>query len=146
MTNVLSRIKQIQQPRGGLINPKELEVIEFNDNLVLSPECISPMSMGLMIDYLTRWRLCGDKKEAFSISISGGRRVHGENGCYESLDKSYCVHSQSVRCRNIPTERGRPYQPDLLQFADRSFRFIPFEGHALLGPIHQKGQYGEGPA
>ena len=86
MTNVLSRIKQIQQPRGGLINPKELETIKFEDDLVLFPECISPMSMGLMIDYLTRWQLSGDKEEAFSISISGGRRVNREVECYELLD------------------------------------------------------------
>lgn len=51
-----------------------LKITEFDDGKVLGQERIHPTTMGMIVDYLTRWQY-GDKiDDAFQISIFGGIR------------------------------------------------------------------------
>lgn len=56
MYSVTQRIKQITQPRGGYVKPKDFSVTVLDDKVVLNPlENIHPTLMGLVVDYLTRY-------------------------------------------------------------------------------------------
>ena len=82
MVSVVNRIKAIKQPRGGYINPKDLERIQFDDGIELGPESIHPSTTGLIIDYLTRFNQGSPVKKAFEISFMGadlaGRTKYAE--------------------------------------------------------------------
>jgi hypothetical protein len=72
MATVMQRIKQIKQPRGGFIPPKTLEQAQFLDSHELNTvENLSPMVMGIMVDYLTRYAQTGSVEEAFAIPLRG---------------------------------------------------------------------------
>lgn len=75
--SVTQRIKQINQPRGGYINPRTLEVVSLGEGVdVLNPgETVSPGLIGSAVDYLTRFMLGDSVKEAFAISMLGARRI-----------------------------------------------------------------------
>lgn len=75
--SVTQRIKQINQPRGGYINPRTLEVVSLGDGIdALNPgETVSPCLIGSAVDYLTRFMLGDLVKEAFAISMSGARCI-----------------------------------------------------------------------
>ena len=75
--SVTQRIKQINQPRGGYINPRTLEVVSLGDGIdALNPgETVSPGLIGSAVDYLTRFMLGDPVEEAFAISMLGARRI-----------------------------------------------------------------------
>ena len=51
-----SRARTVEQPRGGYINPKIMERVQFEDGITLNPESVAPVTMGMIVDYLTRIR------------------------------------------------------------------------------------------
>ena len=81
MASVTQRIAEIKQPRGGYLKPSEFEKIIINDGLQLGPENISPSTVGLAVDYLSRFVMEREKNpklpirfaanKAFEISIIG---------------------------------------------------------------------------
>lgn len=75
--SVTQRIKQVKQPRGGYINPKELTVVSLGDGAdALNPvENIHPSLMGLAVDYMTRFMTGSSAKDAFAISLSGAQII-----------------------------------------------------------------------
>lgn len=90
MASVTARIKIVKQPRGGYIKPSMFESISFNDGHVLfDNENIHPSIVGLVVDYMTRFLMNHDVKDAFSISICGALRAEqfGCNGSLAELNK-----------------------------------------------------------
>ena len=76
MKSVTQRIKEIKQPTGGYLNPKELEVIELQDGVELYlKENISAGLIGMAVDYLTRYINSGNLKGSFKISLMGAEKV-----------------------------------------------------------------------
>lgn len=73
MVSVTQRIKQIKQPRGGYIPPKLMHQQFFEDGKLLGEENISPAQMGVIVDYLTRFKQTGDFEQAFDIPLKGLR-------------------------------------------------------------------------
>lgn len=72
MASVTQRIKEIKQPRGGYINISEFDIKNFNDGKTLNEnENIHASVIGMVVDYMTRFIMGADKKEAFKISIMG---------------------------------------------------------------------------
>ncbi len=55
--SVTQRTKNVKQPRGGYINPKELQTESLGPGIeTLNPaENVSPNLVGLAVDYLTRF-------------------------------------------------------------------------------------------
>lgn len=72
MFSVTQRIKQVKQPHGGYINKKLFDVNYLNgDELDIKQENISPSTVGLVVDYLTRLYFKKDIFEVFDISLRG---------------------------------------------------------------------------
>lgn len=76
MVSVMARVKQVKQPRGGYINPKEFNVFELIDGIDLYPtENIHATLMGIVVDYLTRFTLGTSLEDAFKISLQGAFNI-----------------------------------------------------------------------
>lgn len=72
MSTVTGRLKEVKQPRGGYINPKDFEVVMINDGKVLNDnENIHASIVGLAVDYLTRFMMGTEREKAFEISYKG---------------------------------------------------------------------------
>lgn len=87
MTSVTQRIKQIKQPRGGYIKPKEFNITVLDDDIELNQtENIHSSLVGLAVDYMTRYSGGTNLKEAFRISIMGASLI-GEDKFAQKLLK-----------------------------------------------------------
>ena len=79
MKSVTQRIKEIKQPRGGFVNPKLFDEIMLGESDQLNEqENIHPSLVGLAVDYLTRYTLGANVKDAFRISFLGARLINAE--------------------------------------------------------------------
>lgn len=77
MYSVTSRIKMIKQPYGGYVKPKDMKVIELNDDINLyEKENIHAILIGLTVDYLSRFSFGTPLKKAFHISLRGASLVN----------------------------------------------------------------------
>lgn len=74
MVSVTARVNAVKQPRGGYINPAVMKCQQLDDGSSLGEESISPSTMGMVVDYMTRFTVSGDAKKSFRISISGAIR------------------------------------------------------------------------
>lgn len=76
MPSVTQRIKEIKQPRGGYVRPRDFQVIELYDECILSEvENIHPSLVGMAIDYLTRFMSGEAVQDAFRISLLGAATI-----------------------------------------------------------------------
>lgn len=75
--SVTQRIKQVKQPRGGYINPKEFKPESLGDGAeALNPEeNVHASLMGLAVDYMTRFMSGASAEDAFKISMMGARLI-----------------------------------------------------------------------
>ena len=82
MFSVTQRAKQVKQPRGGYLNPRDLSVIELDDDKSLAKEeNINPGLVAAAVEYMTRFMLGGNAETAFDISIRGARIIKQEDHC-----------------------------------------------------------------
>lgn len=87
MASVTQRIKQIKQPRGGYIKPKDFNITNLDDEIELNPkENIHSSLVGLAVDYMTRYSSGASLQEAFRISIKGASNI-GEDKFAQKLLK-----------------------------------------------------------
>ena len=85
MASVTQRIKQVKQPRGGYIKPKEFDKVLINDNIELNEkENIHSSLIGLVVDYMTRYINGTSLEDSFRISLRGANII-GELDFAESL-------------------------------------------------------------
>ncbi|MGL5647920.1 MAG: hypothetical protein ACRDDY_08720 [Clostridium sp.] len=85
MASVTGRIKQIKQPRGGYIKPKEFTKIIIEDSIKLNEkENIHSTLIGMAVDYMTRFTNGTFLEEAFRISLKGAS-IAGESAYAGSL-------------------------------------------------------------
>lgn len=72
MTSVTYRIKEIKQPWGGYVKPNSFTEIELDNLQELNPkENISPALVGLVVDYLSRFKNGTSRLKSFEPSIKG---------------------------------------------------------------------------
>ena len=72
MSSVTTRIKEIQQPRGGYIKPSSFTETKFDDGEILSEkENLSAALVGTVVDYMTRFIMTQNATEAFKVPIDG---------------------------------------------------------------------------
>ena len=82
MSSVVKRISEIKQPRGGYLKPSLLTSTQLQDNNILNEnENVSPMLVGLAVDYLTRFMISKDADKAFEISMMGAFNSGIKHGC-----------------------------------------------------------------
>lgn len=97
MKSVTQRIKEVKQPTGGYINPKDFEIIELEDQTELkNEENINPGLVGLTVDYMTRFMSSGNAEEAFKISMMGAQKINETNKAIKLLDNITGLDDESI--------------------------------------------------
>ena len=77
MSSVTQRIKEIKQPQGGYVRPKDFRVTQLEDGKFLAEdENIHASLVGMAVDYLTRFQMGTPKEEAFAVSLLGAHIAH----------------------------------------------------------------------
>ncbi|WP_400206998.1 hypothetical protein [Candidatus Methanomassiliicoccus intestinalis] len=88
MVSVTQRIKQIKQPRGGYINPKQFRVCNLNDSKTLyESENINVGLVGSAVDYMTRFIAGTSAEDAFKISLRGSFLINEHDNAKKLLDQ-----------------------------------------------------------
>ncbi|GAQ19285.1 hypothetical protein OPHB3_3247 [Oceanobacillus picturae] len=97
MVSVTNRVKQVKQPRGGYISPKELIVVDREDGKELyGSENIHSILVGLAVDYLTRFSMGTPKEIVFKIAIFGSKLVNKYDHAMELLEGVTGLDSKSI--------------------------------------------------
>ncbi|MGL4107020.1 hypothetical protein [Clostridium sp. LP20] len=97
MASVTQRIKQIKQPRGGYIKPKEFNVTVLEDDIELNQtENIHSSLVGLAVDYMTRYSSGTSLKEAFRISIMGAAIIREDKSAQKLLNGIQGLDDNSI--------------------------------------------------
>lgn len=87
MYSVTNRINHIKQPYGGYIRPRDLEVVDLNDDIQLhEQENINGSLVGLAVDYLTRYAEGASLEDSFKISLIGASRVNKSDFARELIN------------------------------------------------------------
>lgn len=160
--SVTQRIKQINQPRGGYINPRTLEVVSLGEGVdVLNPgETVSPGLIGSAVDYLTRFMLGDPVKEAFAISMLGARRIGKRSAAsrlmagIKGLDDRSIINAVKLSGFDVcfrssprnykPIEGINPDEPTIQNvrtMVERSLRFFDEYGPVVFGGFTFEGGY-----
>lgn len=97
MKSVTQRIKEVKQPTGGYINPKDFEIVKLEDHMELNTEeNINHGLVGLAVDYMTRFMSNGNIEEAFKISLMGAKVVNETKKAQKLLDNITGLDSESI--------------------------------------------------
>lgn len=97
MASVTKRVAQIQQPRGGYLNPKVFKIHAFIDDKDLNPnESIGPSLVGLAVDYLTRFMRTKNVVNAFGISILGAKIIGKIDQCIKLISRIKGLDDDSI--------------------------------------------------
>lgn len=90
MFSVTARIRTISQPKGGYVSPSLFHVTEYDDGIML-PEIIPAFrgTVGMAVDYLTRFMMGCTKEEAFAISLDGARKIDQFDMAYTTLQRHW---------------------------------------------------------
>ncbi len=99
MATVTQRIKEIKQPRGGYLNPKQFTAIKFEDNIELNAEeNIHSSLVGSAVDYMTRFIIGATLEKAFEISLLGASVIRQIDNAMLYLDNITGLDAQSITC------------------------------------------------
>jgi len=90
MSSVTGRINEIKQPYGGYLKPSAFKTTVINDGITLNEqENLHASTIGLVIDYFTRFVMGADKREAFEISLKGAK-------CAEKLGSYFMDEAEAL--------------------------------------------------
>ena len=95
---VTTRIKQVTQPRGGYINPKNLTTTTLGEGMeALNPtENVHASLVGTAVDYMTRYMLGKRVEDAFHISMLGAMIIREEKKAKELMSEIKGLDHASV--------------------------------------------------
>ena len=97
MTSVTGRIKQIKQPRGGYIKPKDFTITALDDGVELNPvENIHSSLVGTVVDYMTRYLNGASIMDAFMVSIRGAIIIDDVDKAKELFEGIVGLDDQSI--------------------------------------------------
>ena len=71
MSSVTHVVEKTKQPKGGYINPKDMDCVEMPTEEPLediSKENLNPSMVGTVVDYLTEYMLHSNQDKHFSSS------------------------------------------------------------------------------
>ena len=160
--SVTQRIKQVKQPHGGYINPKNMTEISLGEgiNALNSAEATHAGLVGLAVDYMTRFMLGAPVEEAFQISMMGAKLIKEEkkaeklmtgiNGLNEASIVNAVKLSGFDVCYRAGIMRYRPVDeiiPDsatienIITMVDRSLKFFDAYGPMVLDGFTFEGGY-----
>lgn len=97
---VTAFVKTVKQPRGGFLNPNRFRHVDHDENSYVDSnrENISPIIMGIVVDYLTRLHLgrC-NPEEAFEISLRGAYNVNHVDNAWALINTIEKAEGQLTR-------------------------------------------------
>lgn len=162
--SVTQRIKQIKQPRGGYIKPKELNTISFGEGIdeLLPDENIQASLIGLAVDYMTRFLSGSPVEDAFQISLIGASII-GEWGYalqllnnINGLDRNSIINAIKVCGYDVcyranilcfkPVDEINPNNETIQNvrtMVERSLQFFQTYGPKMLDGFTFEGGYTE---
>ncbi len=160
--SVTQRIKQVKQPRGGYINPKEFKPESLGDGAeALNPEeNVHASLMGLAVDYMTRFMSGASAEDAFKISMMGARLI-GEGtkalkmmASIKGLDDAYLTNALKLSGFDVCFRAGiMGYKPvdeinpdkstiqNVRTMVERSLHFLEVYGPKILDGFTFEGGY-----
>lgn len=159
MVSVTGRIKDVKQPWGGYIKPKEFAVTDLQDEKALHEnETIHSILIGIAVDYLTRIQNGTPSREVFKISLAGASRIQkyelAKNllSNIKGIDDTSIINACKLSGFDVVSRSGtRGYKPvesinpdaktieNIRVMVKRSLHFIE-----LYGPIVKDGFTFEG--
>lgn len=160
--SVTQRIKQVKQPRGGYINPKDMETVELGEGAdSLNPdENVHASLVGLAVDYLTRFELGASVDEAFHISLLGANVINDTKNAkrlmagVKGIDDKSIINAVKLSGYDVCYRAGimgyRPVseiKPDTVTIAnirtmvERSLNFFEQYGEKVLDGFTFEGGY-----
>ena len=161
--SVTQRIKQIKQPRGGYIKPKDLKAESLGDGIdALNPkENVHPTLMGLAVDYMTRFMSGTSAKDAFDVSMYGAKCVREDVKAgrlmadIKGLDDTSIANAlklsgydvcarAGIRAYNTPVDEINPDEPTIQNvrtMVKRSLHFLDVYGPKVLDGFTMDGGY-----
>lgn len=97
MYSVTRRIKNVKQPYGGYLRPRDFHKHQLiNEEELLEYEDGNPSLIGLTVDYLTRYSLTKNVHEVFKIAALGAKKVGEIDTCIDLLDKVNGLDKTSI--------------------------------------------------
>lgn len=159
--SVTQRIKNVKQPKGGYINPKELQTESLGPGIeTLNPaENVSPNLVGLAVDYLTRFMSGASSPEAFEISLRGAHNL-GEDALaakllaeVKGLDDISITNAIKLTGFDVCYRAGLGYKPvseikpdqatiqNVKTMVERSLHFLDVYGPKQLDGFTFEGGY-----
>lgn len=160
--SVTQRIKNIKQPKGGYIKPKELIEFSLGEGIEMlnSNENIHPILVGLAVDYLTRFLSGTSLNEAFVVSFVGARMAGKWLKAYflkrriKGLSNSSIISAVKLAGFDVVFRAGiRGYKPvedinpdketieNIRVMVERSLNFLQKHGPKVLDGFYFEGGY-----
>lgn len=97
MFSVTGRIEYVEQPRGGFLNLKSFDVIQLDDNIILSKnENVNAGIVGMTVDYLTRLSTGKSIEQAFEYPLRGAKIINDEENAKSLLSEITGIDEKSV--------------------------------------------------
>ena len=97
--SVTQRMKMIKQPIGGYIKPTDFKVIEMYDGNELNvEENIFAGTIGLTVDYMTRFLMGASVEDAFNISLIGAKIIQDDKNAQKLLEQVKGLDDNSIKC------------------------------------------------
>lgn len=119
--SVTRRSRDVEQPRGGFLNPKDMVVTQLPCAKELENENVSPALIGLAVDYLTRYMTTRNAESAFQISLLGA-----EKGGYISQARNYLSRVRGLDKESVIATLRLSGYDDIYRAGIKSYK--PVEG------------------
>lgn len=160
--SVTTRIKEVKQPRGGYLPPKQFKITILGEGMdVLHPEeNIAPQTIGIVVDYLTRFMTGTTREKAFRISLMGAEianqlvkakdLLHNITGLDEtSIIAATKLSQYDVYFRTTPpssfqisdTKADKATIQNIKTMVERSLHFFEIYGEKVLDGFNMVGGY-----
>lgn len=160
--SVTQRIKQVKQPRGGYIKPKDLTAQVLGEGIdALNPdEATHAGLVGTAVDYLTHFMLDTSVEEAFHVSMMGAKIIKEEKKAHllmsgiKGLDDDSVINAVKLCGFDVCYRAGNMgYKPvdeiipdaasieNIVTMVNRSLRFFEAYGPKVLDGFTFEGGY-----
>ena len=97
MSSVTQRIKEVKQPYGGYLRPRDFSKTQLDDGIQLFPEeNIHASLVGSVVDYMTRFIMGASAENAFRISLIGAELIGETHKARQLLSHVNGLGSESI--------------------------------------------------
>lgn len=162
--SVTQRVRQVSQPRGGYLKPKDFDEIILGPGIeeLNEEENVEPNLVGTAVEYLTHFMTGASLETAFYISIMGARLIGKEMEAEALLKKVKGLDDNSIvsalkltgfdTCRRAGFSNYKPVEqiePDnatienVRTMVNRSLHFFDIYGPKVLDGFTFRGGYTE---